>query len=170
MSKMLRGTLERLIVLLPRAGRKAVLHPSESLLMIRMASWIIILSAALKLTSLPRVLQLASVRVPAGAPVADQSESIKLVQAIDLLLGMDVPLFRPSCWKRAMILQRYLALSGIQTTINFGVRKDSQGQVDGHAWLERHGKPIFEATAPAYAVTFRFPTVEGLSPQASHTA
>jgi hypothetical protein len=127
-----------------------------------MALWIIILSAALKLTSLPRVLQLVSVRVPAGAPAADQSEAVKLVHAIDVLLGIDVPLFRPSCWKRAMILQRYLALSRIETTINFGVRKDSNGQVDGHAWLERQGKPIFEATSPAYAVTYRFPAIEGL--------
>ena len=161
MSKMSRGTVERLFVLLPRAGRKAVLHPSESLLMIRMALWIIILSAALKLTSLPRVLQLVSVRVPSGTPAADQSEAIKLVHAIDVLLGIDVALFRPNCWKRAIILQHYLALSRIETTINFGVRKDSNGQVAGHAWLERQGKPIFEATSPAYAVTFRFPTVEG---------
>ena len=162
MGKPSRGTLQKLFLLLPRAGRKAVLHPRESLLMIRMAVWIIILSASLKLTSLPRVLQLVSVRVPTGAPDADHSEAVKIVQAIDLLLGIDIPLFRPSCWKRAMILQRYLALSRIETTINFGVRKDSNGQVDGHAWLERHGQPIFEATSPAYAVTFRFPTVEGL--------
>ena len=162
MSQTSRGTLQQLFVLLARAGRKTVLHPRESMLMIRMAVWIIILSVSLKLTSLPRVLQLVSVRVQSDGPDADQSEAVKLVHAIDLLLGTNFLLFRPSCWKRAMILQRYLALSRIQTTINFGVRKDSNGQVVGHAWLERHGKPMFEATSPAYSVTFRFPTVEGV--------
>ncbi|HEY8186963.1 MAG TPA: lasso peptide biosynthesis B2 protein [Pyrinomonadaceae bacterium] len=162
MSKSSRGTVKKLFLLLPRAGRKAVRHPRESMLMVRMAMWIIVVSALLKLASLPRVLQLVSVRVPSNAPAVDQSEALKLVHAIDLLLGIDVPPFRPSCWKRAMILQRYLALSRIDTTINFGVRKDNDGQIDGHAWLERHGKPIFEATFPAYAVTFRFPTVDGL--------
>jgi len=132
------------------------------MLMIRMAVWIIILSVLLKLTSLPRVLQLVSIPIHADGTAVDQSDAGKVVHAIDILLGTDVLFFRPSCWKRAMILQRFLALRSIGTTINFGVRKDTNGQVVGHAWLERHGEPIFEATLPTYAVTFRFPTVETL--------
>lgn len=160
MSQMSRGTLQRLLVLLSRAGRKTVLHPWEAMLIVRMAVWIIILSALLKLTSLPRVLQLMSIRVQPDGTAADQSEADKLAHAIDILLGTNVLFFRPSCWKRAMILQRFLALRSIDTVINFGVRKDTNGQVVGHAWLERQGEPIFEATSPAYAVTFRFPTVD----------
>ena len=158
MSQTSRGTLQKLLVLLARAMRKTVLHPRESMLMIRMAAWLIIVSVAVKLTSLPRVLQLVSTRVPSDTLGANQSVALKLVHAIDLLLATDVLMFRPSCWRRAIVLHRYLALNGIESRINFGVKKDSDGKVVGHAWLEHQGEPILEDAPQAYKVTFTFPS------------
>jgi hypothetical protein len=157
MSQTLHGPLRKLLILLGRAGRKAVLHPAESIVLIRMAAWVIVLSISVKLTSLPGVLQLISVRA-SGRPAVDPATAAKLANAVDLLLASDVLCFRPSCWKRTLILHRYLALSGIESRIKFGVRKDANGKLVGHAWLECDGEPILEASVPAYAVTLRFPT------------
>ena len=86
---------------------------------------------------------------------------------IDSLLGINLFVFRPSCWKRAIVLHRYLALNGIQSQIKFGVRKESNGKVDGHAWLEHDGQPLLEDNADNYIVTFSLPvepSVSGQSP------
>jgi len=81
-----------------------------------------------------------------------------LSRAIDLLLGTDLFVFKPVCWKRAAILHRYLALNGVATRIVFGVRKDTNGAIAGHAWLETGGKPLLETTVPDYVVTYTFPS------------
>jgi len=80
-----------------------------------------------------------------------------LARAIDLLLSADFLMFKPICWKRAAVLHRYLARSGTPTRIIFGVRSETGGKVDGHAWLEANGQPILEPTPPDYVVTYSFP-------------
>lgn len=158
MSERTRYPLEKFLVLLGRAGRKTLLCPREAILLARMAVWLVLLSALLKLTSLPRVLQLVSVKVRARQDADDSPARMRLARAIDLLLSTNWFVFRPSCWRRAIVLHRYLALNGIESRINFGVKKDSDGQVVGHAWLEHQGKPILEDAPLAYKVTFAFPS------------
>ena len=70
----------------------------------------------------------------------------ELARAIDLLLSADFLMFKPICWKRAAVLHRYLSRNGITTRIIFGVRNETGGKVDGHAWLEADGQPILEST------------------------
>jgi hypothetical protein len=77
--------------------------------------------------------------------------------AIDSVLSVDLFVFRPSCWKRAMVLHRFLSLHGIESRINFGVRKAVDGTVSGHAWLEHGGRALLENEVPAYVVTFALP-------------
>lgn len=80
-----------------------------------------------------------------------------LARTIDLLLSADFLIFKPICWKRAAVLHRYLSHNGTATRIIFGVRGESDGKVDGHAWLEANGQPILENTPPNYIVTYSFP-------------
>ena len=157
----IQSTIKKASILVCRAGRKVVRHPLEATLMIRMACWVTILSVLVKLTSLPQALQLVSTKV---RRVRRSSEAVppKLARAIDLLLGMDLLLFRKSCWKRAVILHRYLALNGIESSIKFGVRREAGGNMAGHAWLERQGESLLEVTEPEYTVTFGFPA-EGVA-------
>ncbi len=163
MSETISNAFKNFLILLGRAGRKTVLRPREAILLIRMAAWILILSASLKLASLPRVLQLISVKVKRPQVTGDPSTRIRLARAIDLLLSANWFVFRPSCWRRAIILHRYLALYGIESRINFGVKRDSDGTLAGHAWLEHQGEPILEGAALHYKVTFGFPG-EGVLP------
>ena len=104
---------------------------------------------------MPRALQMISAPVRTPPNKADAKE---LASAVDALLATDIFVFRPSCWKRSAILHRYLALQGIESRINFGMRKDDDGGISGHAWLERFGQPILEASPPDYTITYRFPS------------
>lgn len=120
-----------------------------------MAWWVVVLSVTARFYSLPRALEIvAGSRKQSGRKSATQDE---LARAIDLLLSTDVLMFKPICWKRAAVLHRYLLRNGIDTRIIFGVRNDTSGKVDGHAWLEANGKPILETTPPEYLVTYSFP-------------
>ena len=146
------GRLRKTGGLVRRAGRKFVSQPGEAVLLCRMAWWVVVLSAAARMLSLPRALQIV-----AGSSqrpvVTDPRVQERLARSIDLLLSADVWMFKPICWKRAAVLHRYLS----QTHIIFGVRNDATGNVTGHAWLEAEGQPIFEKTPPEYVRTYRFP-------------
>ena len=117
----------------------------------RMAWWVAVLSAAARVYSLPRALQIVAGNKKESAR-ANANEN-DLARAIDLLLAADFFIFTPVCWKRAAVLHRYLS----HTRIIFGVRNESGGTVAGHAWLEREGRPILENTPPEYVVTYSFP-------------
>jgi len=135
-----------------------VVRPRRAWLMVRVALWTVVLSSTVRFCSLPTVLNLLTVK-PAGKSGAsfDQPE---IVSAVDAVLGMNVLVFKPICWKRATLLHRFLGLRGCDTTIVFGLRKDPAGELAGHAWLENAGKPILEPVEPNYTVTYRFPSAE----------
>jgi hypothetical protein len=157
MSNGLRKTRDLVV----RAGRKFVSEPGEALLLCRMAWWVVVLSIAARVASLPRALEIVAGRPDQRAPAADAATQQRLARAIDLLLSADVWVFKPICWKRAAVLHRYLS----QTRIIFGVRNDASGNVTGHAWLEAEGQPILETTPPEYVATYRFPSNERFDPQ-----
>ena len=132
-------------------------RPGETFLLLRMAAWVALLSFLIRLLPLPRVLSLISDttgdRKPRNAPMTQQ----RLAQLVDALLGLNVLCFTPTCWKRAPVLHRYLALYGIKTRIVFGVRKGEETLLAGHAWLEADGRPLLEASPPQYTPTYSFP-------------
>jgi len=130
-------------------------NPRRALLIFRMANWLVMFTILMRFFSMPRALQFVSAPLRMGAGKFDEKE---LASAVDSLLSADVFVFRPSCWKRAAILHRYLALEGIESRINFGMRKDHDGEMRGHAWLERSGRAILETTPPDYTVTYSFPS------------
>lgn len=125
--------------------------------MMRMAWWVTALSALVKVSSLPRALQLIAPRETsrrARNPLTQRD----LSTAIDAVLGINVLALKPNCWKRSVVLHRYLALNGTQTRIVFGVKREADGELKGHAWLELNGEPILESSPPNYKVTYTFPS------------
>jgi hypothetical protein len=150
----------RLLHLLTRGVRKTVLKPGESFLILRMALWVGLLSVLVKLRPLPRALELVAAKSKGRATKPSEETMNELARAMDSLLRAELFVFKPSCWKRAAVLHRYLTLNGISSRIVFGVRRGPKGEVDGHAWLESNGEPILEATAPNYKVTYAFPSDE----------
>lgn len=152
--------MSKYLTFLSRAARKVSHGPAEAFLLLRMAGWVLLLSIAVKVFSLPQALRLVSTktRLPTETPEGKIQKS--LADAVDLLLKTELFILKPICWKRAAVLHRYLALNGIATQILFGVRRDPDGRVSGHAWLEAGGKPILETTTPSYVVTYAFPSNE----------
>ena len=146
--------IDRLTKLITGAARKTVSRPREAWLLLRIAWWVVVLSAAARFYSLPRALEIVAGN---GKGTRVDATEAELVHAVDLLLATDFLMFKPICWKRAAVLHRYLTRSGIPTRIIFGVRNENDGKFAGHAWLEREGRPILETTPPEYVVTYSFP-------------
>lgn len=132
-------------------------RPGEAFLLVRMAAWVALLSFLIKLMPLPRVLSLISDTAGEGRARDSRMTQQRLAQLVDALLGINVLCFTPTCWKRAPVLHRYLALYGIKTRIVFGVRKEKETLLEGHAWLEADGRPLLEASPPRYTPTYSFP-------------
>lgn len=133
-------------------------RPRRAWLVSRIAMWTLILSCVLRFRSLPAALRTLSVP-PDRQRSETATDGLELATAVDAVLGMNRFVFRPVCWKRAILLRKFLAEEGHPSAVVFGVRTES-GKLTGHAWLETNGSPIFEAETPAYTVTYRFPSEE----------
>ncbi len=125
--------------------------------MFRMGCCVLLLTLLIRLLPLPRAMNIITPRPRRVKRVDATSTQHRLARLLDRLLATDVWIFTPTCWKRAPVLYRYLLLEGIESRVIFGVRKDKDGWLDGHSWLELGGQPLLEATAPDYAVTFSYP-------------
>jgi transglutaminase superfamily protein len=148
-----------MLSLLVRAIRLTVLRPARAWLLVRMATWVVILSGLVKVLTLPRALSFVATDVRSSRAL-DKVDARDLSTAIDAVLGTDWWMFTPKCWKRATVLHRFLALHGIATTIVFGVRKEADRELKGHAWLETDGRPFLESEPPLYTITYTFPSAQ----------
>jgi hypothetical protein len=141
-----------------RAARLLLSEPGSALLAARMGFWVVALSLFVKLMPLPRAMALVAPRRGSRGEPADAAlVQARLARILDSLLAADFWVFTPTCWKRAPVLHRYLALRGIDTRVLFGVRREGADTLNGHAWLEANGEPILEKTPPEYKVTYSFP-------------
>ena len=133
-------------------------RPGEAFLVARMALGVAAFTVLIKVLPLPRALALLSPgarRQPSARPsITDE----RLAQLLDALLGLDALCFTPTCWKRAVVLHRQLALRGRETRVLFGLRKKDGDLLVGHAWIESGGQPLFENAPPSYAVTYSYPS------------
>lgn len=140
-----------------RAARLCGRKPVEAFLLLRMAAWVVLLSVLIKFFPLPRVLSLIAIPRRGNKSKHGRISQQRLAQLVDAVLGLNVLCFTPTCWKRAPVLHRYLALNGTETRIIFGLRKEKESLLAGHAWLEADGRPVLEASPPHYIPTYSFP-------------
>lgn|SRR5262245_22150959 len=156
------ATIAKTVLVSRRAARTVVVHPREAFLQARIALWIVAISVLARLTTLTRVQTVTAFGIRSNKVESRSHQErvdtiARLGRAIDRVLGIDLFVFRRSCWKRAMVLHRFLALNGIESHVNFGLRKNGTGKVSGHAWLEHDGRPLLEDDAPSYTLTFSLP-------------
>ena len=136
----------------------AIRDPSSAFLISRMALWIAVLPVLLRYLRVERVIKLATPRhrpPQKQGPVTGLRQK-RIGELADRLLKLDLLCFTPTCWKRAIVLYRFLAREGINSQVVFGVRQ-SDGELKGHAWLETEDGPILEVEKPEYARTFAYP-------------
>ncbi|MCA1816074.1 MAG: lasso peptide biosynthesis B2 protein, partial [Acidobacteria bacterium] len=141
-----------------KGARFARRHPREAWLVARMATGVAAVSAAARVLPLPRALSLVAPGARASVRTADGLSDERVAQLLDALLGLNLLFFTPTCWKRAAVLHRQLALRGRETRVVFGVRREGDDVLAGHAWVEAGGEALFEKLPPEYAVTYCFPS------------
>ena len=147
-----------------RAARLALSDPCPALLAARMRAWVVAFTLLLRLLPLPRALRLVAPRRARPRAADPERVQARLARLLDSMLAADVWVFTPTCWKRAAVLHRFLALSGIETRVLFGVRREGEDALSGHAWLEAGGAPLLEPTPPHYTVTYSFPDAVSRKP------
>jgi hypothetical protein len=79
----------------------------------------------------------------------------------DRVLGMLPPPWRRTCMRRSVVLLYLLQRAGRPAVVNVGVRRDTRGRLDAHAWLSRDGRPVLEPIAnqaDTYRILASFPT------------
>lgn len=130
-------------------------NPREAWLLTRMGAWVVVISGLLKFQPLPRVLSLVT---PRPTTRTKSITNQRMAELLDQLLETNVFVFTPTCWKRAAVLYRYVSMNGTRAQIVFGVRKEGDGILNGHAWLEAARQPILEKDPPKYRATYSFPT------------
>jgi hypothetical protein len=137
-------------------------EPGSALLALRMGAWVVALTLLMRVLPLPRAMRLVAPRRPGRRSGDAARVQTRLAGLLDSVLAANFWVFTPTCWKRAPVLHRYLALSGIETRVLFGVRRGDGGgdALSGHAWLEAGGEPLLETTPPDYKVTYSFPAEE----------
>ncbi len=156
---MSRSIVGRVVRAAGRATRLTRIDPRDAALSARMALWVVLVSLLARVLPLPRAHRITATRLRGGPDSRREgghADAARLARALDRVLGLDLLVFRRSCWRRAMVLHRFLARQGIESRINFGV-KTTDGVLTGHAWLERDGEPFLEDAAGAYVVTFSLP-------------
>ena len=130
--------------------------PRGFFMLLRMAFWVATLSLMVKVLPLPTTFRIITPRIKTRTPDDPQAIQDRLARLIDRLLALDLFVFTPTCWKRAAILHRYLALNGIPNRVIFGVRNAQEKILEGHAWLEADDQPILEKIAPQYTKIYAF--------------
>jgi hypothetical protein len=143
-----------------RAVRLLLSEPGSALLALRMCAWVVAVSLLMRLVPLPSAMRLVAPRRKGRRPTDATEVQARLASLLDSVLAANFWVFTPTCWKRAPVLHRYLTLSGIETRVLFGIRRDGGDgdALSGHAWLEAEGHPLLEKIPPDYKVTYSFPT------------
>lgn len=159
MAEKIKLSIQRSARLMVRAGSFVYRRPGAAWLLTRMGVCVALLTALSRFLPLPRVVKLIRPRRRRHHRRTNQPEAETqawLAQLLDMLLRTEFLCFTPTCWKRALVLQRYLALREIDSEVVFGVRKEGGAKLAGHAWLEANGQPLFEKEWPDYTKTFTF--------------
>lgn len=106
----------------------------------------------------------------------DDARMRKVVLYVDAICSRISYLRSDACVPRSLTLYHFARRFGHDAVWNCGVRKTSDGALDGHAWLTRNGAPYLEPDdrARRFTVTFSYPpdrvTPSGQGPHSKSTS
>jgi len=132
-------------------------EPAIIILAWRMAFWVVVVSLTVKFSSFPKLFKTLTPSERPRTLSGEKETQELLVRALDRVLRVDFLTFTTICWKRSAVLYRFLRLAGQPARLLVGVRKTSDGKLDGHAWVEIDGVPIAEKTMPQYSISLSYP-------------
>jgi hypothetical protein len=134
----------------------------ETLLTARVWTFVQLLPLLVRLCGVPRLLGLCALRAP--RPPEDPR---RVVACVDRVLARHHGLSRSPCLKRSLTLYRFLGAKATELEFCLGVRYadrpragSAERQLQGHAWLLRHGMPYLELDhqhVRRFRVIYRYP-------------
>jgi len=83
----------------------------------------------------------------------------KIIVYANWWLNRKVAMFRPTCFKRSLILYRFLRENGAPVRIHYGIKKTPEKGQEGHSWVSLDGVslPPDGESAHEYRQTFVYP-------------
>lgn len=124
--------------------------PAEDRLLVGQ-SWLVLLLVRLALLLLPFPTVRAACegtrrrRTNGGAHEEDQAQILRITRAVEIAARHSP--FEPTCLLEALAVAWLLGRRGIASTLRIGVARRND-QLVAHAWLERHGQPIYGSSDP----------------------
>jgi hypothetical protein len=126
---------------------------------IRLGVWLCGLPLALRLSTLPSLLQRLT---PGGSPPTRQRDGAmdRVVQWVVWLCHrrpFRLQLFPRACLRQALALYATLTRMGYPVAIHIGVRQ-AEGRLYGHSWVTVHGQPVAERTrTDVFHIIYTYP-------------
>jgi hypothetical protein len=138
-------------------------------LALRVALWIFGLPIALRIYSIPQLLERFTRAATSGrkAPDLDVSEAAGIVMRTCSLQLFNNRVFPQACLRQSLTLYRMLTLMGCPVAIHFGVSKAGNDLL-GHSWVTIAGEPLTDRTAnQLYRPIYSYPSVSSIFPRTS---
>ncbi len=139
--------------------------PGHLVLFFRIGFWLYIMPILLKYMSMTALMRLITPGTRTLGPDGEEhAETLR--EKGDLIHAYATRILRENpdnmgkmCLKRSLVTYRFLRLRGIAAEFKLGVRKNGEGDLVGHSWIEVGGELFHdeESRRFKYAVTFSYP-------------
>ena len=131
------------------AGRARVIaecigSPADLWLAVRMAAWrlaVPLLKWRLPLPRLARLMWTSSRRAE-----RDRAREQQIVTLAEALCGPHGGGVLDNCLERSLVSYRFLSQAGADAELAFGVARDRDDPVRGHAWVRLDGEPVHDSS------------------------
>ena len=125
-----------------RVIRGCIRSPADVWLAARMAGWrlaVPLLKWRLPLPRLARLMWTSSRRAE-----RDRAREQRIVTLAEALCGPHGGRVLDNCLERSLVSYRFLSQAGAEPVLAFGVAKDRDDPVRGHAWVRLDGDPVHD--------------------------
>lgn len=139
-------------------SKSLTLRPQEWILLSQISAMLPAILVVQRMVSLPKLMEMFDAK-PAGKPRL----SVEPDRLVYLVTGLvRNTLHDRYCMKRSILMFHFLRKWGYDAQIIFGVMKEADKTLKGHAWVELEGNPLAERGDPRsrYVVTYSYPTKE----------
>lgn len=76
------------------------------------------------------------------------NNSDKIIKFVKYIFSKNIFFFKQTCLIRSMVLYHFLSREQNDLKINFGIRKNNNGVMEGHCWLTKSNELYLEIVNP----------------------
>ncbi len=120
-----------------------VRSPSDAWLAVRILGWRLAVPALKWLLPLPRLARL--MWAPRQRGERDHAREERIVTLAEALCGQHGNQLFDNCLERSLVSYRFLSQAGAAPELAFGVARNRDDPVPGHAWVRLDGEPVHDS-------------------------